>query len=199
MTGALAGVILSGGRSRRMGQDKAQLRFRDASRIYTMQSWMNQRWSARLSPLLWVGKGPGCIADRAPFQGQGPIAGIHAGLGALIERGVGPFAMLLAVDMPAFAPAWVDALVAGIDEHCQAVMFEGSSLLGALVRVEGAFAGAEQLLHKQERRLGELVRLLAPKIQPAPAGAELDALRSAMNRPEDFRQWLAQRGFEAVD
>lgn len=195
---SLAGVVLCGGRSRRMGQDKASLAFRDAGRVYTMQSWMQERWARRLSPLLWAGPGQGCVPDHQDFAGQGPIAGVHAGLCALSEAKAGPLAMLLAVDMPEFEPSWVDALWAGMDDACLAVQFEGSSLLGALVRLEPVKALAEQLLKAQELRLVELMHRLAPRVLPAPADARPDALRSSMNRPEDFEQWLTRRGFEAV-
>lgn len=193
----VAGLVLCGGRSSRMGQDKAGLTFRDGNRVYTMKSWMDQRWSQRLHPLLWSGPGPGCVPDLAPFAGLGPVAGVHAGLCALKERGAGPWALLLAVDMPDFEPAWVDVLWTGVDARALAVQFEGASLFGALLRIEPVSALARQLLEAQERRLSELQRRLAPTLRPVPAGAHPDALRSAMNRPEDFKSWLNRRGFEA--
>lgn len=194
----LAGVILCGGRSARMGQDKAQLSFRAGSRVYTMKSWMNRRWSSHLAPLVWAGPGPGCVPDHPSFQGQGPLAGIHAGLGALREQGAGPWALLLAVDMPDFEPDWVDLLWADADDPSQALQFDGAALLGALVRIDRAREVAGCLLARQERRLSELSRRLAPKLLPPPPDATPDALRSSMNRPSDFEQWLARRGFEPL-
>lgn len=194
----LGGVFLCGGRSRRMGQDKASLRFRDGDQLYTMQSWMQARWAPHLNPMIWAGPGPGNVPDQPPFVGQGPIAGLHAGLSALIERNAGPWALLLAVDMPDFEPAWLDALCAGINEQCRALQFEGSSLLGGLVRVEPALALAKQLLQRQELRLTELMRRLDPRTLPAPPEASPDALSSSMNRLEDFERWLLRRGFEAA-
>lgn len=193
----LAAVVLCGGRSARMGQDKAGLTFRDGSRVYTMKSWMHQRWSSRCRPLLWAG--PDGVPDRAPFAGQGPLAGVHAGLSALMDEQAGPWALLLAVDMPDFEPDWVQALVAGTDTSTQAVQFQGSSLLGALVRVGPVCALAKALLERQERRLSELSGALDPKILPAPEGAGADALRSSMNRPQDYERWLARRGFQTAD
>lgn len=183
-----------------MGQDKAQLGFRDGDRVYTMQSWMQRRWSSHCEPLLWAGPGAGMYAvpDDPRFAGQGPIAGIHAGLTALMERGVGPWALLLAVDMPDFEPEWVKDLWTAKREDDQARCFEGGSLLGALVRIASAKALAEELLLDQERRLSVLTKRLAPAFRPPPGGVHPDALRSSMNRPEDFERWLSRRGFEPL-
>lgn len=196
----LAGIVLCGGRSTRMGQDKAQLAFRDGARVYTMQSWMQRRWSAHCEPLIWAGPGAGvhAVPDDPRFAGQGPIAGIHAGLAASMERGAGPWALLLAVDMPDFEPEWVNLLRGAKCEDAQAQCFEGGSLLGALVQIASTKALAQELLLDQERRLSVLTQRLAPTFRPPPPGVHPDALRSSMNRPQDFERWLSRRGFEPL-
>lgn len=165
-----------------------------------MQSWMQKRWSSRCAPLLWAGSGAGehAVPDDPRFVGQGPIAGIHAGLGALMRRGAGPWAIVLAVDMPDFEPAWLDRLCTDEAEAPRALAFDASSLFGAIVRIEPTQQLAEALLLNQERRLSQLAQRLAPRLRPPPEGAHLDALRSSMNHPEDFERWLERRGFDRV-
>jgi molybdopterin-guanine dinucleotide biosynthesis protein A len=92
---SLGGIILAGGASRRMGQDKALL------------DWNGRRAVDRLAELAAAA---GCAwtltagADHGlPFvldpPGKGPVAGVLAGLAALRGRGLGR-ALVLAVDAP---------------------------------------------------------------------------------------------------
>jgi molybdopterin-guanine dinucleotide biosynthesis protein A len=96
---ALGGIILAGGASRRMGQDKAAL------------DWNGRRAVDRLAALA---QAVGCTwtltagADHGlPFvpdpPGKGPVGGVLAGLEALRGRGL-TRALVLAVDAPTLRP-----------------------------------------------------------------------------------------------
>lgn len=95
----IGAIILAGGASRRMGQDKAVL------------DWNGRSAIGRLADLA---KDAGCGfvltagADHGlPFvpdpPGKGPVAGVLAGMAALRERGV-ERALVLAVDAPTMRP-----------------------------------------------------------------------------------------------
>lgn len=213
---SVAGILLSGGRSRRMGQDKAQLRFEDRGKAWTMQSWMGERWSKYCDPLIWVGardelgfdgkEASGSstalyVQDHPEFAGEGPVAGLYSGLLALQARQGPQWALLLGVDMPGFEPHWLPGLRAQIDGSCDAIRYASQgrgSLLGALLRVSKTAELAHTLLQQGERRLSALDQALSPRVLEAPVDAEDNALRSSMNAPADFEQWLGRMGFHSL-
>lgn len=201
----LAGIVLSGGRSRRMGQDKSQLRFEGEGKAWTLQSWMQERWSRHCSPLIWVGARAGAVErrvqDHPAYAGEGPLVGLYSGLLAL-QASEGPaWALLLGVDMPGFDPRWLTGLRAPIEESCDAIRYRSQgrgSLLGALVRVSKTADLALSLLQQGERRLSALDKALSPRLVEAPVDAAQDALRSSVNAPADFERWLGRMGFHPL-
>jgi molybdopterin-guanine dinucleotide biosynthesis protein A len=90
------GVILAGGRSRRMGQDKLPLKVGDA----TLLDRVHDALAPRCAEVLVVGAGGYAptgvrrVPDLRP--GQGPLAGIETGLSAASHRS----AFVAAGDMP---------------------------------------------------------------------------------------------------
>lgn len=102
----LSAVILAGGESRRMGQDKAWLRVDGqplivravarARELGIQEVYISGRADADYSSL-------GCpvLLDRQP--GLGPLGGIDRGL----EACVSPLLLVLAVDLPNMSPAFL--------------------------------------------------------------------------------------------
>ena len=100
--GSVAGVVLAGGLSTRMGHDKARLRLHGPDKPDLLAR--THALLADLLPLCWVScradaprRGYECLFDAKP--GQGPAAGILAALRAAQAQG---FAAVLALscDMP---------------------------------------------------------------------------------------------------
>ena len=100
------GVILAGGRSRRMGRDKA-MTLLDGR---TLLDWVAAALSQAVSEVIVVGReeaeGIRAIPDAMP-GGRGPSAGIVTGLKA---AGGGPI-MVVGVDQPWVRPATLAALL----------------------------------------------------------------------------------------
>ncbi|HED64592.1 MAG TPA: molybdenum cofactor guanylyltransferase [Planctomycetes bacterium] len=117
-SGTLLGAVFCGGRSRRMGLDKALLRFGDAALI--------EHAIAALAPLtgtpiLAVGAvdryrefGGERVLDRAPDLG--PLAGLEAVLAKATERGADAVCVL-ACDMPAARTEDFEKMVALLAER----------------------------------------------------------------------------------
>jgi len=111
----LAGLVLAGGASRRMGRDKARLPIRGKMLSEIMVETLR---AAGCEPVLI--SGPGGIKDMYP--GQGPLAGIHA---AFDHLGKAEAMLIVPVDMPALSAESLKTL-AEVDG--EAVLYEGQSL-----------------------------------------------------------------------
>jgi molybdopterin-guanine dinucleotide biosynthesis protein A len=91
------GLLLTGGRSRRLGTDKASLVL-DGE---TLGRRMAARLAAVCDPALELGRGiTGLPSVSEQPAGSGPLAALAAGGDALRERGVVAPALLVAVDLP---------------------------------------------------------------------------------------------------
>jgi molybdenum cofactor guanylyltransferase len=93
-----AGILLTGGRSRRLGVDKATLVVHGE----TLAVRAGRRLAAVCDPAVEVGDGgSGLPSLRESPPGAGPLAALAAGGTALRDRGHRGDALLLAVDLPA--------------------------------------------------------------------------------------------------
>jgi molybdopterin-guanine dinucleotide biosynthesis protein A len=92
-----SGLLLTGGRSRRLGVDKAALAVDGVPLAVTMAD----RLAGVCDPVLEVGPGASgrsCVVEEPPFQG--PLAALAAGARALTRLGIEAPVLLLAVDLP---------------------------------------------------------------------------------------------------
>lgn len=104
---SVAGFVLTGGSSARMGRDKAMLPYGDGTLV---------EWVARIAqhaagavylvgaPERYVHLGIPCLSER--YAGCGPMSGIEAAL----RQGV-DWNLILACDMPGVDPEWLRGLV----------------------------------------------------------------------------------------
>ena len=156
----VAGILLAGGRSQRMGRDKASL------------PWHGSTLARRAAGLLARVAEPPVIAVCAPDQdlpplpawvevvrdpepGLGPLAGLAVGLAAAGPRA--EVAAVCAVDAPLAHPAVLAALLGGLGASpaVVAVSDDRPQPLFAVYRTELAFLAAA-LVADGERRASEL-------------------------------------------
>ena len=100
----VAGLLLTGGASRRMGSDKALLEFGGQRLVDRAAAVL----STVAAPVIEVGPGwaPGLCCVREDPPGSGPLAALWAGVEALRAIGAdAPAVLALAVDMPAVSTA----------------------------------------------------------------------------------------------
>jgi molybdenum cofactor guanylyltransferase len=113
-----AGLLLTGGRSRRLGTDKSRVR-RDGETLAARGARVLREVC---TPVLELGPGnSGLDSVREDPPSTGPLAALAAGGAALQDRGVGDAAVLLAVDLPFVEPPLL-ALLAGRDPRDGAVV-----------------------------------------------------------------------------
>jgi molybdopterin-guanine dinucleotide biosynthesis protein A len=152
----VAGVILAGGRSRRMGRPKATLEWHGSTLVRRVGGLVARAVDGPIVVVL----APGQEVPALPFElvedareGEGPLLGIAVGLGAL--RGRAEIAYVSAVDVPLLDPAFVRRVIAALGEADAAVPV-GPEPLAAAYRVELADT-AERLLEAGERRARALL------------------------------------------
>ncbi|WP_132993701.1 molybdenum cofactor guanylyltransferase [Gordonia zhaorongruii] len=126
--GAVAGIVLAGGRSRRMGEDKAALEWEGVS----MLTRITDAISARCAPVFVAAPASSqaytTLADGSPLhwvtdeaEDSGPLGGLVAGLRAAADAGV-EVAFVCATDMPLVQAGLVDELLAGLTPSTDAVI-----------------------------------------------------------------------------
>ncbi|MEC7133427.1 MAG: molybdenum cofactor guanylyltransferase [Pseudomonadota bacterium] len=106
----LIGLVLAGGQSRRMGQDKALMRYQGRTLIDNASLLLQ---SASCDKVLISRNAPGFLNDK--IEDAGPLSGVHAVLDALSQsdnRNGNPCELLvLPVDMPQMTPELLRILV----------------------------------------------------------------------------------------
>jgi molybdopterin-guanine dinucleotide biosynthesis protein A len=192
LTRPTTGIILAGGRSRRMGRDKAALPFGDLPLL----AWMVQRVGKVCRPVIVVAREAGAYRDCGAtviadgWPGEGPLVGLHAGLMATATE----YAAAVACDLPLVEPALLAALIDRAPGW-SAVVPEALGNVHPICAIYKRSVGqhAEALLR---RGGGSLRQLLAdPELRVRYLGEEElrewdPALRSFMNinTPDDYER-----------
>ena len=106
----LVGLVLAGGQSRRMGQDKALMRYQGRTLIDNASLLLQ---SASCDKVLISRNAPGFLNDK--IEDAGPLSGVHAVLDALSQsdnhNGNPCELLVLPVDMPQMTPELLRILV----------------------------------------------------------------------------------------
>jgi molybdopterin-guanine dinucleotide biosynthesis protein A len=197
------GIVLAGGRSRRMGLDKALLPFGPE----TMLQRVVRRLGEAVGPIVVVAA-VGQSLPELPAQvrivrdrtgDRGPLEGLAAGLSALDESVEAAYTT--ACDVPLVEPDFVSRMIALADGFDAAAVCEEGRFhpLSAVYRRELA-PRIETLL--AENRLRPLFLLQSVRTRTVSVEELIDVdpqLHSLanLNRPEDYFHALATAGFEA--
>jgi len=170
---SFSAIILAGGQSRRMGQDKALLNWHGRP-LYEVAQSLARRLGA--GQVLLSGPQVGGLADRYP--GQGPLAGIDA----CLQKAEFDWVLVLPVDMPQLRAEALAPLV----EQTQAAYLADSPLPAWLpnsARVRD-WLGQQLADPEGERSVKSLLRFVEAGALPckAPLGN--------CNTPEDWQTLL---------
>lgn len=184
----ITGAILAGGRSARMGTDKALLELQGQRLIERV----HQRLAGLFATTLLVTNNPeqysflACpaVADRYP--GEGSLAGIHAAL----HHAPTDLVFVVACDMP-FLDRDLVRHICGLEEGYDAVVPEspeGSEPLHALYRTS-CLPVMERMLDNGEKRIRDLIGRVNSRILPWEELARFPGARRSflnLNTPAEF-------------
>ncbi|MBL7945155.1 MAG: molybdenum cofactor guanylyltransferase [Flavobacteriales bacterium] len=181
------GVVLAGGRSSRMGRDKALMDYQGRPLIQHAIDVLHPHVDELLiigDPLLYDRSGALAIADDAP--GNGPLGGIVTALRyAWNERMI-----ILACDMPHVPARFLTLLKGALDEHHEAVVAQCDGRLEPLAavytrRCRHPFASQVQAGRLKMSDAIEQVRTRYVQICPGEDGWPSDLFRN-INAPSDL-------------
>lgn len=184
--------VLAGGRSSRMGRDKALLRV-PATGLTLVETVARQAALATLGdatllgdPALYSHLGYEVIEDRIP--GQGPMSGLHAALTATAAE----WNLLLACDLAGVTADFLAALLAEIPVDAQppCVAAETARGLEPLCAVyhRNTLGAAEKAITAGRLRMRDFVAELGAKSVPAPAAG----LLANVNTELDWQGYLTE-------
>jgi len=196
-----AAIVLCGGRSTRMGQDKASLAFGDETMLQRVVRLVGETVGPIVvvaAPDQQVPELPQRVAVvRDRHRGRGPLEGLAAGLAAVPEEVEAAYAT--SCDVPLLRPALVERMFDLLGTHEIAVPRDGQHHhpLAAVYR-PGVLEYIDRLLAADRLRPLFLFEQVATRVIPVDelrdVDPELDTLAN-LNRPEDYRAALERCGF----
>ena len=185
----LIGVLLAGGKSARMGKDKAALVL-DGE---TLGARAVRVLRAVCDDVVCAGHGRGVPEDvvRIADPGDGPLVALAGALALLKAAHASCSFVVLPVDMPGIQSAHLAKLIEAA-RHAQGACFgiHGHIEPLPLVFAAAALPHLAERVAQGEKRLSAGVRALSPAIV-ALTDAE-QALMRNLNTPTDLRAWLAE-------
>jgi len=200
---SVAGIILAGGKSTRMGLAKATLPFGPELMLQRVVRLL----SAVVQPIVVVAAPhqelPPLPADvlvaRDEREGRGPLEGLLVGLTTVAPHAEAAYAT--SCDVPLLVPAFVQAMIERLGENEIAVPIEGHfpHPLAAVYRT-GVLPHIRELLVANQLRPAYLFDRVPTYRVPVealrPFDPQLMTLRN-LNRPEDYLAALREAGFAA--
>lgn len=171
-TKTIGGIVLAGGKSSRLGFDKALLRVNGEALV----QWLPDRLAALCGPVALVVDRPlrYAVSVRQLVDGTpdaGPLAGIAAGLQGLDV----PALFACACDMPLLQPALIERLYAALDGHDLAIP-ERDGRLEPLCAVYSAscLPVIQRLLRDRRLRANALASEVPTRILREPEWRDID-------------------------
>ncbi|MGH9105387.1 MAG: molybdenum cofactor guanylyltransferase [Acidimicrobiales bacterium] len=191
-TAGVAGVLLTGGGSKRMGFDKSLMRVAGLPNAVRLAQVLGQV----ASPVVEVGPGRTDLPAAAERpQGSGPLAALAAGATFLCRRGSRLPVVVVACDMP-FLSATTLGFIAGYPGGLSVVPLVGGSLQPLCARwSQGDLQLAAELVEAGERSMKALLGradfvALGPDRWP---GWMVEDAFVDLDTPEDLETWSLRR------
>jgi molybdopterin-guanine dinucleotide biosynthesis protein A len=194
--GSVAGIVLAGGSSTRFGSDKLRAPYRGRPLLHHAIAA-----AAAVSDDVVVVMGPAADGRDLPpearmahdsAEGEGPLAGLHAGLLAAVRSDV---AVVVAGDMPdvpaAVLRTLLEAIGVGSATASALGTTSGPSPVPIALRTWPAADAVHTLLHAGRRRLGDVLDVLETVVIDESTWTALDPERRSLfdvDEPSDLER-----------
>lgn len=193
---AVSGIILAGGRSSRMGQDKTLMSIETQTLIERTVKELGKVTDEIIIASNQSNKYnlPGTFEVPDIFTGYGPLGGIHAGLKAASH----PYSFIVAGDMPLFSADLAEYLLNRADEGYDVIAPEVNGSWEPLCAVysRSCLQAIEQYLAAGIRQVFQFyknVRVLKIGEQELAGIGKAGDVFYNLNTPEDYETLLAMR------
>ena len=188
----VAGIVLCGGESRRMGRSKAWLPLGDElllpriARLVGMEATPVIVVAAVGQELPPLPEGGILVRDEHP--GRGPLQGIATGLRSLV--GQAEAAYVSACDAPFLQPGWIRRLASLLGDHeiCVPTLGDHRHPLSSLYRIE-VLETIDRMLSEDRRRVVDLLDLVSTRFVVASELRDIDPESESvrnLNSPDDL-------------
>lgn len=179
----IAGIVLAGGLSSRMGQDKAQLQLAKQTLLSRAVSLLE---NIGLKQVFVSGRYPQYASIADIFPQLGPIGGIHACVVQLYDSFDALF--IVPVDMPLLNVSQCELLLNKFIQHPQGVFFEEAAFPMILPLNQQLKEYLQEALDAPQKRQRSLYRLLKTlNIQAVDYAQQHDFRFQNSNTPEDWQ------------
>jgi len=192
-------LILAGGLSTRMGEDKALLLIEGKPLLYRLVEQLTglvqhvvvsvgslQREMLYRESLGELGGNVSFVTDRYPACG--PLSGLHAGLSMIAEG----YVFVMACDMPQLSEPLFSQLMANVDKGVD-VIHAPNQPFHALYHVRVAPQIKEALETQDFRLMGLLQRLQTLEVTPQEQCGAF--MFTNLNTPADYKKYRLKQGF----
>ena len=193
---SVAGIVLAGGTSTRFGSDKLRASYRGRPLLHhaiERVAEVSDDVVVVMSPKADRGDLPaGARLAHDSTEGEGPLAGLHAGLLAAVRSDV---AIVVAGDMPDIPSAVLKTLIDAVDpggaDAAALVVAGRPAPLPIALRTWPAADAVHTLLHAGRRRLGDVIDAMAAAVIDEERWTALDPERRSVfdvDEPTDLER-----------
>ncbi len=191
-TKSITGIVLAGGRSRRMGTDKSVITLNEKTLIeYSIDALKPLCDKVVISSNNYIYAYTGCEVWPDELPDQAPIVGIYS----CLKRSTTEYNIILSCDMPLMSTVMIEYLLANSESHDITVPVHDNSLIEPLCGVykQSAMGILKKYIDRGNFRLNQCIREASHRLITVDERLPFYStdMFSNINTPEDFQDILS--------
>lgn len=190
---SVTGIVLAGGRSRRMGTDKSVMKLNNKTLIeYSINALKPLCNKVIISSNNFIYDFTGCEVWPDELPDQAPIVGIYS----CLKRSTTEYNIILSCDMPLMTTATIEYLLANSDSHDIIVPVHDNNLIEPLCGVykQSAMGILKKYIDEGNFRLNQCIREASHRLITVDHRLPFyfPDMFSNVNTPDDFQNILSE-------